>query len=91
MRKLGGRPLTVTPSGSQRTRSSKFIQDFSILIIGTLIFIGTGILALSAEAAPVAGPTERGKSEGGLFLRKPNAPGLGPLQSYGGIRGWATR
>lgn len=77
MERFGGRPLTVTPTSPKRTWSSKFIREFSILIIGALIFVGSGIIALSAEAAPTAGPTERGKAEGGLFLRKPNTSGLG--------------
>ncbi len=76
MRKLTGNPAITQFASGRRRRRHRTIQDFALLIIGALIFVGIGIVALVAEAAPV--PDGDGKRpHSGLFLRGPGGGTFG--------------
>jgi Ca-activated chloride channel family protein len=67
------------------------------LVVGALVFIGVGIIALVAEAAPVADGDGKDRPRSGLFLRGPGgatfgapAPGLNSTVSIN-VSGVMTR
>ena len=77
MRKLTGNPAYLRVTSRRRRRRHRAIQDFALLTIGALIFIGVGIIALVAEAAPVADGDGKRGPRGGLFLRDPGGTTIG--------------
>ncbi|MDH3703831.1 MAG: marine proteobacterial sortase target protein [Alphaproteobacteria bacterium] len=77
MRKLTGNPALTRFASGRRRRAHRTIQDFALLIVGALIFIGVGIIALVAEAAPVADGDGKHRPQGGLFLRSPGGGAFG--------------
>lgn len=76
MRITGSNRLAVPERHWAEVPARRLIRRFSLLIIMTLILVGSGIVSLRAEAAPVAAPQAKADPEGGLFLRRQDGTAL---------------